>query len=191
MYRKIHIMNDKKGKLYGTRVYLAGNLEYTTENHARGWRDYLAEELGQLGIKTLDPTMVVFEGQPHETEEVRERLKTSRDEGRFDEVVDYMVPVVQKDLRQIDLSDFVIFNISINKPTFGTIHELVIAIQQKKPVFICVGDKKKTPLWLLGIVPHRYFYDSVSEIFEKIQKINSGEEGIDSDRWRLLIDELR
>jgi nucleoside 2-deoxyribosyltransferase len=184
-------MNSKKRILRGTKVYLAGNLEYATESHARGWRDYLAEELKKIEIKTLDPTTVVFEGQPHETEEVREWLKLAREEERYDEVVNYMVPVVQKDLRQIDLSDFIIFNISVDSPTFGTIHELVIAIQQKKPVFICVGDKKKTPLWLLGIVPHHYFYNSVDEILEKIKQINSGEEEIDSARWRLLIDELR
>lgn len=184
-------MNIEKGILYGTRVYLAGNLEYITEDHARGWRDFLADELGGIGIKTLDPTMVVFEGQSHETEEVRQWLKDAREQEKYDEVVSYMVAVVQKDLRQIDLSDFIIFNISVDSPTFGTIHELVIAIQQKKPVFICVGDKKKTPLWLLGIVPHHYFYNSVDEILEKIKQINSGEEEIDSARWRLLIDELR
>lgn len=184
-------MKEDKQILQGTRVYLAGNLEYNTEENARNWRDFLAEELGILGIKTLDPTLVVFEGQPHETEEVRQWLKDARQEEKFDEVVNYMIPVVQKDLRQIDLSDFIIFNICVDAPTFGTIHELVIAIQQKKPVFISVGDKKKVPLWLLGIVPHRYFYNNVEEILEKIKQINSGEEEIDSDRWRLLIEELR
>ena len=184
-------MNKNKGILRGTRVYLAGNLEYNSEENVRNWRDFLSEKLGEVGIKTLDPTLVVFEGQPHETEEVREWLKEARGEGKFDEVANYMTPVVQKDLRQIDLSDFIIFNICVDAPTFGTIHELVIAIQQKKPVFISVGDKKKAPLWLLGIVPHRYFYNNVEEILEKIKQIDSGEEEIDSDRWRLLIKELR
>lgn len=184
-------MKENRGILENTRVYLAGNLEYTSEENARGWRDFLSEELNKLNVITLDPTMVVFEGQHHETEETRQWLKEAREAGKFDEVSDYMIPVVQKDLRQIDLSDYVIFNICIDKPTFGTIHELVVARQQKKPVFICVGDKKKIPLWLLGIIPHRYFYNTIEEILDTLQKIDSGEIEIDSDSWRLLIKELR
>jgi hypothetical protein len=33
---------------------------------------------------------------------------------------------------------------------------------EKKPLFLSIeGGKKKTPLWLMGVVPHKYIYDSI------------------------------
>ena len=62
---------------------------------------------------------------------------------------------------------------------------------QKKPVFLSVGDKKKCPLWIMGMLPHKYIYNNVEEILEMVKKIDSGEVFIDSDRWRILIERLR
>ena len=53
------------------------------------------------------------------------------------------------------------------------------------------GGKKNTPLWIMGMIPHHYIYDSVSEIVDMIKNIDSGNKEIDSDRWRLLRKELR
>ena len=62
----------------------------------------------------------------------------------------------------------------------------------KKPNFVSVeGGKNKTPLWLLGMMPHNYFYNDIDEVLDMIRKIDSGEKKIDSDRWRLLRKELR
>jgi hypothetical protein len=62
----------------------------------------------------------------------------------------------------------------------------------KRPCFIGVdGGKKKTPLWLLGALPHKYFYDSIDEAVQKVVDIDSGNVAIDSDRWRLLLPEFR
>ena len=47
------------------------------------------------------------------------------------------------------------------------------------------------PLWLLGMFPHKFFYDSINDILKMIEDINSGEREIDSDRWRLLKKDLR
>jgi hypothetical protein len=53
------------------------------------------------------------------------------------------------------------------------------------------GTKKKCPLWLLGMFPHKYIYDSVDDILEMLIKIDEGKKEIDSDRWRLLKPEFR
>lgn len=175
--------------LKNSRVYLAGNLEHS--DNPDSWREKVHKELSPLSIKILDPTQKVFENQVLETKTDRERLKALRESGDLAAVREYMIPVVQKDLRQIDLSDFVIFNIEVEKPTFGTNHELVVSIQQKKPIFVAVGDVRKTPLWFLGIVKEKYLYNNIDEIIEKIKSIDSGETVIDSDRWRLLTQDLR
>ena len=69
---------------------------------------------------------------------------------------------------------------------------LVTAVRMKKPIFISMeGGKVKTPLWIMGMIPHNYIYDSIEEIMEMIKQIDSGEKKIDSDRWRLLRRDLR
>ena len=53
------------------------------------------------------------------------------------------------------------------------------------------GGKRKTPLWMMGMLPHHYIYDSIEEVVGMIKQIDTGEKNIDSDRWRLLKKELR
>ena len=175
--------------LKNTKVYLAGNMEHT--DGSVEWRDYVSKKLSQMEIKTLSPLDTVFVNQNNESEEDRLKLKVARSNEDFDYVSTYMKAVIQKDLRLIDLSDFVIINLEISKPTFGTIHELVIATQQKKPVFLSVGDKKMCPLWLLGLLKHNYIYNNLDEILSMISKIDSGEKVIDIKLWRLLVPEYR
>ena len=53
------------------------------------------------------------------------------------------------------------------------------------------GGKSKTPLWMLGMLPHKYIYNSIDEIVKMLFAINEGSKPIDSDRWRLLRAEYR
>ena len=55
--------------LSGSRAYLAGNLEYTEDNFEHGWRQRIGGELRKLSVTVLDPTDIVFKGQPIETNE--------------------------------------------------------------------------------------------------------------------------
>ena len=182
------IRQTTNGILAGTKTYLAGNLEHSDET---SWRDLVESELAKIGVICLSPVKATFKNQVVESKEDRERLKSMRRNGEWDEVSSYMKEVVKKDLRLIDLSDFVIFNFEFEKPTFGTMHELVVAEQQRKPVFITCRDLKAVPLWIMGLVSKKRFYASVSEIIKTIKEINSGERKIESDRWRLLTEELR
>ena len=43
----------------------------------------------------------------------------------------------------------------------------------------------------VGMVPPKYIYNNVGEIFETIKRIDSGEKIMDSDRWKLLKPEFR
>ena len=175
--------------LKNTKVYLAGNMEHTDDSV--NWRNYMAYNLKEMDIKVLSPLDTMFINQNGETDADRCRLKRERQLENYEYVAEYMKGIVQKDLRLIDLSDYVIVNMEIKKPTFGTIHELVIAIQQKKPVFLAVGDKRDCPLWLLGIVNPKYIYNNIDEILSMIRKIDSGDREIDIKRWRLLLPEHR
>ena len=43
----------------------------------------------------------------------------------------------------------------------------------------------------MGMIPHKYIYDSVEEVLDIIHQIDRGEKEADSDRWRLLKPEYR
>ena len=167
-------------------------MEYTSDS--LNWRDVLKDKLGELSIKVLSPMHANFVSHTDEAMETHHKLKHLRANGQYDAVAGHMKKIVQQDLRLIDLADFVIFNIEILKPTFGTLHELVVANMQKKPIFLIVNHpdgKKATPLWLLGLLKHQYIYNSMDEVIHILQQIDSGNKIIDSDRWRLLLPELR
>jgi hypothetical protein len=62
----------------------------------------------------------------------------------------------------------------------------------KKPIFLSVdGGLAATPLWIFGMIPHKYIYNNVDEILETLRQIDSGEKELDSNRWRLLRKEYR
>lgn len=184
MKLKTRARRKTSGLLKGAKTYLAGNLEHSDDDS--GWREAVEAQLSPMGITCLSPIKAAFKNQIVESKEDRERLKLMRQNGEWGRVASYMKEVIKKDLRLIDLSDFVIFNFEFDKPTFGTMHELVIAEQQKKPIFITCRDLKAVPLWIIGLINKKYFYNSVDEIVAMVKKINSGEREADSDRWRLL-----
>jgi nucleoside 2-deoxyribosyltransferase len=167
-------------------------MEYTSDS--LNWRDALKDRLGWMSIKVLSPMHVNFVAHTDEAMDMHRQLKIKREAEQYDEVALHMKKIIQQDLRLIDLADFVIFNLEVAKPTFGTLHELVVASMQKKPIFLIINHpdgKRATPLWLLGLIKHQYIYNSLEEVISILQKINSGEKTIDSDRWRLLLPELR
>jgi nucleoside 2-deoxyribosyltransferase len=171
--------------LKNSKVYLAGNMEHT--DGAEGWREFVKNRLSPIGVNILSPIDTKFLGYPIESKEDIVRMKRERSEGNLESVSDYMKSVIRKDLRLIDLSDFVIVNMEVLKPTFGTMHELVIAGQQKKPIFLSISEgKRECPLWILGLVNPKFIYNNVEEVVDTILKIDRGSIELNLERWRLL-----
>lgn len=171
------------------RVYCAGNLEYTSDS--KNWRQSIKDTLGPRGVSILSPIEPMFVGQQGETPEFRASLLDARANLEFDKVEEFMKGVIERDLRMIDIADFCIFNIETEKPTFGTLHELVVATQQQKPVFVTVTDLSKCPLWIIGLVKRKHLYASIDEIIDTVIKIDSGDIVMNSKKWKLLNPELR
>lgn len=173
-----------------TKVYLAGNLE-NAQSNTNTWRDRVKTELKPLNITFLSPLEHMFTDDLPEDESNQLTVKTLRANAEFDEVHLHMKKIIRKDLRLVDISDFFIFNFDIKTPTYGTMHELVLASQQRKPVFISVGDKRQCPLWIMGLFSHKYIYNNVDEIIDVLKKIDAGEIEINNGRWRLLKSDFR
>lgn len=175
--------------LYRTRTYLVGHMQYSS---GEDWRSYVESELNPLGIITYNPYSKPFVKDLQEDDDARNFFDKQAELGNYDYLQDKMRQIRNYDLNLVDRSDFIIARIIPEVPSYGSSEELAIAARMKKPIFLAVeGGKKKAPHWLWGMLPHKYFYDSVEQIVEKVKDIDSGKIEIDSDRWRLLVKELR
>ena len=153
----------------------------------RDWRADITDHLKPLGITCFNPYEKPFVKDVEEDEETREQMETWMKTKQYDRVTDRMKTVRSYDLNLVDRSDFIVAHLVPNVASWGSAEEIVTAVRMKKPIFISMeGGKSKTPLWVLGMLPHKYIYNSVDEIIDMLYAIDSGEKEIDSDRWRLL-----
>lgn len=172
-----------------TKTYLVGHMQYADGS---SWRQYVRQQLSPMGITVFDPYDKPFIKDVDEGSEIRKSLSELMSGEKYDEVQDRMKEIRIYDLNLVDRSDFIIAHIIPEVASWGSAEELVTANRSKKPIFLSVeGGKKKCPLWLLGTIPHRYIYDSLSDVVATITGINNGYIKIDSDRWRLLREEYR
>lgn len=172
-----------------TKTYLVGHMQYTDGS---GWRKYVRSQLEPMGITVFDPYDKPFVKDVDEGREVRKELTQLMQEQQYDDVQARMRQIRIYDLNLVDRSDFIIAHIIPDVASWGSAEELVTANRAKKPIFLSVeGGKKATPLWLLGMIPHQYIYDSLTDIVSKISAIDSGYAQVDNDRWRLLKPEYR
>ena len=172
-----------------TRTYLVGHMQYAC---GRDWREYVEGELSKLDITIFNPYKKPFLKDVDEGEETRAKIANDMEEGHYSDVANRMREIRSYDLNLVDRSDFIIAHLLPDVASWGSAEEIVTAARMKKPIFISMeGGKTKTPLWMMGMIPHHYIYDSIEDVVSMIKKIDNGEKEIDSDRWRLLTKDLR
>lgn len=173
-----------------TKSYNIGAMEYVSDGET--WRDRCDKFLGELGVTCFNPYKRPFESDIKEDKESQRLMREWRESGHLWKVHEHMKEIIAADLAMVDRADFLIAYINPDVPTFGSMHEIVAANQQKKPIFVCIeGGVEKTPLWLLGLLPVRFFYNNFDDLLEMLRKIDAGEVKIDSNRWRLFKPEYR
>lgn len=172
-----------------TKTYLVGHMQYVS---GRNWREEVAEKLSPLNITCFDPYKKPFIKNVEEDEASRQEMETWMKTKQYDRVTERMKTVRAYDLNLVDRSDFIIAHLFPEVASWGSAEELTLSVRCKKPIFISMdGGKAKTPLWMLGMLPHKFIYNSIDEIIEMIYAIDNGNKPIDSDRWRLLRKEYR
>jgi len=70
-------------------------------------------------------------------------------------------------------------------PTYGTMHEIVVARQQKKPVFVIWESDGMTTCsaWLAWLVGHKNVFRSMDSCVNKLDRIMHQRESLDRDDW--------
>ena len=172
-----------------SRCYLIGAMEFA---NGQPWRNYTKDALKDTGITFFDPYHKPFLNSEDEDDEARKQYKEWIKNSEFDKVSEFAKRLRADDLRLCDISDFFIVQINPTIASWGSAEELTTINRAKKPIFMFIeGGKTKCPLWIFGMIPHKYIYNSVDEIIDVIKNINSGQKEIDSDRWHLLKKEYR
>ena len=175
--------------LYKTKTYLVGHMQYLS---GRDWRQEVTEKLSDLNITCFNPYEKPFMKDVEEDEASRIEMETWMRTKQYDRVAEKMKTVRSYDLNLVDRSDFIVAHLVPEVASWGSAEEITLAVREKKPVFISMeGGKAKAPLWMLGMMPHKYIYNSLDEIIDMLYAIDNGSKTIDSDRWRLLRKQYR
>jgi len=67
---------------------------------------------------------------------------------------------------------------------FGTIHELINSLQQRKPTLVVVeGGKTNAPNWLFGIMDYNFMFDSFDDLKTFLTLVDEGAFTPDLTRW--------
>jgi len=136
-----------KNHLKGARAYLSGPMDFVASRAKEkkfGWRNRVKQFLESYGVKVFDPWNKPEVRGLHEYG--KEDLKSieKRKQWNFNpseegirargECAASFWETLHIDLRMVDLSDFVVAYCPTNIYSVGTVHEIVVARQQCKPV---------------------------------------------------------
>ncbi len=181
-------MSNNLSKL---RCYTAGPIEYISQfsNKNKAFdKKKLEKFLEEKEVRILDPKKIFFRG----ISEIKNR-KELFDSGDYKEIRRQAKLIVRKDLRAVDISDFIIAYLPKDIKTTGTIHEIIEADRQRKPVLlVCPEGIKNIPFWLFGIIPIEYMFESLDDLIEYLEQINDYPEPEKlSDRWQFIISNLK
>lgn len=171
------------GYLNGKSVYLAGPIHDVADD-GKSWRAMMSPRLKEFGISIEDPTHKSIHGIG-EVGDDKALFKQLAKERKFDELKDKFWPVVRKDLRMIDKVDFMIAVYSPKVRMLGTIHELVIAQNQRKPILLYCEESELDDLnpWILTFAKKGCFFTSWDKLIDHLKEVDKG--NFDYNYWTL------
>lgn len=144
---ELEMTKTKYGLLRDARVYLSGPMDFVASRAVEkktGWRNRLGQFLREMGVTVFDPWnkpevrgMHEYGREGEGTTDIRRVWTYKRGpEGAKDraKIAESFWPALHIDLRMVDTSDFVICYCPTNIYSVGTVHEIILARQQRKPV---------------------------------------------------------
>ena len=184
-------MSDSILKTYpGFQIYLAGPIDFVKDRGV-GFRESITKKLMKIG---LDRTMILDPCQkPVSSDKYRDFDSEAdyydmlRKHCMWDELEAQTKMTIHVDLRMVDLSDVIIAVFNPDVFMFGTIHEIVQARQQKKPVLVVdPRGKDGTSIWALGLVGHNHIFTTEDEAIDYLDDVLSGKLEVNMTEWLFL-----
>lgn len=173
------------GYLKDKRVYLCGPLGCVDDDGV-GWRNDLTPRLESLGLIVDDPTKSVSDEGIGEVGDDKKKFREIILREDFKELKEQFWPIVRKDLRSVDKSDFLIVNYDSLAPTVGTYDECTRASVQKKPILLKYDKNQLDTFnpWVVTWVKENEIFSSWDDLFDYLENtINKGDYA--SSRWTL------
>jgi len=140
-------LHKKTNHLKGARAYLSGPMDFVASRQDEkkyGWRNRVGQFLRHHGVTVFDPWSKPSIRGMHEYGKEDEKSIETREIWSFSkskqgikargECAGNFWETLHIDLRMVDISDFVIAYCPTNIYSVGTVHEIVVARQQQKPV---------------------------------------------------------
>lgn len=155
-------------------VYLAGPIHACSDD-GMGWRESITPKLLEYGLQVEDPCKKTINGFG-EVKDDKKKLIDLIKNGEFGEAKKLFYPIVRKDLRCIDRADFVIVVYDPTVHMFGTIHELVVAHNQRKPILLWFDKNniEKFNPWCLTLVKEGCIFTEWEAMYKYLDEINKG-----------------
>ena len=152
-------------KLFYT--YLAGAIENDKETGGAKWRDAITPALDESGVYVQDPVKTEALVTEMTVIEAQEKFNAWIGSGHYDKFAEKFEKVVQKDIRMVHRSDFLIVHLFLDISTVGTIHEMAEAWRLGKPIYLIWTDSKiKLSKWALYLVT-----DSGGKLFDSKKQL--------------------
>lgn len=154
--------------------YLCGPMDGVDDIDCHNWRDYMATELGKLGIIVFNPARKP-NGLHVEDKQIRSIVKELIKQRRFREIREkYAPPIRNTDMFLVDNSNALIVNYRLDIPMCGTMEEIFWANRCKKPVLFHFENLDEVPPWLCYTFPGEYFFDSWNGMLDYIRRVDAG-----------------
>lgn len=176
-------------------LYLSGPMDFADDG-GKGWRQEWTDKLVDIGITSkqiYNPCKKPFNGAQFELDNEADIWKKCRETENWELMEKTASQIMHIDLRLVDKADIILVNFPRMKngfrvPTYGTIHELVIAHQQRKPIFMVWEEtgKKDCSAWLMKLVGHKNIFAHVNQLINHLTLISQGQKAFNANEWLLL-----
>lgn len=172
-------MNYLKDK----QVYLCGPITAASDD-GKGWRNLVTEIVASFGVNVLDPTLQTSDGIG-EVGEDKQYFKGLIHARNYELCKEKFFKIVRKDLRAVDKSDFLIFYYDPDLQMVGSVHELVIAHWQRKPILMYVDPSKEDKInpWILTFIKNGCMFTDWEKLRVYLQDIDNGK--FNTSYWSL------
>jgi hypothetical protein len=168
------------GYLKNKSVYLAGPITNVSDDGV-SWRNKITPVLeSKYSIIVDDPCKKTLLGIG-EIGADKKYFKDLIKNKEFDKVKKEFYKIIRKDLKSVDKADFLILYHDPAVPTIGTIHELVNAINMKKPVLVICEDIDNLNPWILTLIKSQWLFTNWNDMIIYLDKIDSGD--LDTSHW--------
>ncbi len=175
-------------------VYLAGPIDFDPAGGAV-WRLKWTQGLIEMGLPEthiLSPTKKPLAGATFNLDNEAEIAADCRSRQDWDGIEEIIGQIAHIDLRLVDKSDLILVHFPLDKDgkrvfTVGTIHEIVVARQQRKPVYVVwEGGKETASGWLMWLVGHRNIFGTFEDLMKHLKSVADGKAAYNAKDWLLL-----